>query len=142
MSSSQSPSPLGSGAEPPQRPSGASGPMWARVKKSGAHILRRGAWYPVYRQRSNGTLLLEVRREIVPMNLAFVDLSNEPPKTWSVVRRQPGEYGAIRASQANLTPTYLVCPKCHHRANLRAEAAEVSCEQCGGLYAVNWGETC
>ena len=64
--------------------------MWARAKKSGAHILRRGAWYRVYRQRSDGTLLLEVRKEIVPMNMQFVDLSTDPPTTWSVVRRHPG----------------------------------------------------
>ena len=116
--------------------------MWARVKKTGAHILRRGAWYPVHRQRSDGTLLLEVRKTIIPMNLAFVDLSSDAPSQWSVVKRHPGEYGAQRASQANLAPTYIVCPSCHTRSNFRVEEAEIECPSCHGLFKVDWSGSC
>src|SRR2546426_8493891 len=35
---------------------------WARVGKPGAHLLRRGAWYPVVRVSSSHIVVLDVNR--------------------------------------------------------------------------------
>jgi hypothetical protein len=117
--------------------------IWARVRRQGAHILRRGAWYNVLREPKDGLVLLEVNKEIVPMNEQFVVLTREKPKKWSVVSRDPMDYGARRASmERRLEATYAVCPHCRARANIHASTVDCVCPKCQGTYEVDWGDPC
>jgi hypothetical protein len=117
--------------------------IWARVKREGAHILRRGAWYHVLREPKDGLVLLEVNKAIVPMNAQFVTLAREEPKKWSVVSRDPSDYGARRASMARqMGTTYAVCPHCRSRADVTPSTVESVCPKCQGTYEVDWGELC
>ena len=115
--------------------------IWARVRKEGAHILRRGAWYNVLREPKNGIVLLEINKQIVPMNEQFVTLSRQRPAKWSVVARETADYGARRASMTGrLEPTYAVCPHCRTRTNVDHSMTETACPKCGNTYEVDWGE--
>ena len=125
---------------PVSRPSTAK--KWARVKRTGTHGLRRGAWYPVVSDPSSGLVVLDVRRHNVPVLRAHVDLSDAPPSLWSVVRWDEKQRGAQRASAQNLGLTYVVCPQCSERAKVETEVARLTCPDCGGAFAVDWEHPC
>ena len=117
--------------------------IWARVREQGAHILRRGAWYNVLREPKDGLVLLEVNKNIVPMNVQFVVISHEKPNKWSVVSRNPMDYGARRASmERRLDATYVVCPHCRARTDVQPSTVEQVCPSCAGTYEVDWGDPC
>ena len=117
--------------------------IWARARREGAHILRRGAWYNVLREPKNGIVLLEINKHIVPMNEQFVTLSREKPAKWSVVARDLADYGARRASMSGrLAAPYGVCPHCRERTNLEPSMVETVCPHCSGTYEVDWGDPC
>jgi hypothetical protein len=117
--------------------------VWARVNPQGAHVLRRGAWYRLMREPRDGIVLLDVNKEIVPIGEQFVTLVDHKPAKWSVVSRDPADYGARRASmERHLDATYAVCPACRTRTNVEHTSQSRRCPNCGGLYAVDWGELC
>src|SRR2546426_4311420 len=62
---------------------------WARVGKSGAHLLRRGAWYPVVRISSSHIVVLDVNRRNVPVDRRFLEIRYHPPERWTIVRCEP-----------------------------------------------------
>src|SRR2546425_1571704 len=64
---------------------------WARVGRPGAHLLRRGAWYPVVRISSSHIVVLDVNRRNVPVDRRFLEIRYHPPERWSVVRCEPRE---------------------------------------------------
>src|SRR5437016_13049505 len=59
---------------------------WARVGRPGAHLLRRGAWYPVVRISSSHIVVLDGNRRNVPVDRRFLEIRYHPPERSSVVR--------------------------------------------------------
>src|SRR5438552_3892763 len=51
---------------------------WARVGRAGAHLLRRGAWYPVVRISSSHIVVLDVNRRNVPVDRRFLEIRYHP----------------------------------------------------------------
>lgn len=115
---------------------------WARVRKAGAHGLRRGAWYVVVNDTKPTIAFLDVNKRNVAVDRTLLEFANVQPYRWSVVVRDPQETGAKRASDANLQPTYGVCPNCRTRANLQADAERAACPNCGREYGIDWAHPC
>ncbi|MGD2136221.1 MAG: TFIIB-type zinc ribbon-containing protein [Gemmatimonadales bacterium] len=116
---------------------------WARAKQSGAHGLRRGAWYMVVNDPGGSLVVLNVRKDNVPVPRSMVVISDEPPDRWSVVRWEETQQGAQRASEQSLGMLYAVCPKCGERQKIDPpDAGEMTCEACGGTFPMNWETTC
>jgi hypothetical protein len=117
--------------------------VWARVKRAGAHALRRGAWYRVANDANPKLLLLDVNKRMVPVPREMLELSESPPERWSVVKWQGSERGAQRASDAESGLFYVVCPRCRARAGIEPpDTQRLSCPVCGGEFAVDWENTC
>ena len=110
---------------------------WARVGRPGAHLLRRGAWYPVVRISSSHIVVLDVNRRNVPVDRRFLEIRYHPPERWSVVRCEPREIQRV----GRLFPlTYAVCPACRHRQGLESDVKELICERCKKVGALAWDE--
>src|SRR2546426_10196511 len=62
---------------------------WARVGKPGAHLLRRGAWYPVVRVSSSHIVVLDVNRRNVPVDRRFLETRRHPPPRGGLGRCGP-----------------------------------------------------
>lgn len=117
--------------------------LWARVRQTGAHGLRRGAWYVVVNDSKPTIVFLDVHRKNIPMDRSLVDLRDEPPSMWSVVQRESEEpVTARRESWVDLNLTYGVCPQCRHRTNLTDGTASAPCSNCGGTFAIDWVHPC
>ncbi len=81
---------------------------WARVGPSGAHTLRRGAWYPVVRISSSNIVVLDVNRHNVPVDRRFLEIRYHPPERWTIVRCEP----RVIERLGRIFPlTYAVCPR-------------------------------
>jgi hypothetical protein len=117
-------------------------PKWARVCRTEAHGLRRGAWYPVVGDSDNSLVILDVNKSNRPANRATLEIREERPDRWSVVRREPGQEAAQRASDASLGPVYAVCPRCRERVMLAGREEEYTCPGCGSDYPVDWENPC
>lgn len=116
---------------------------WARAKGAGAHGLRRGAWYLVVNDAQTNVVLLNVRKDNVPVPRTMLDMSEGKPDKWSVVKWQETQRGARRASDHQLGLTYGVCPACGERGAIEPpEAAQLSCVHCGGTFPVDWDHPC
>ena len=116
---------------------------WARAKQSGAHGLRRGAWYAVVNEGNPKLAVLSVRKHNVPVPREMLEFSDEAPTQWSVVQWQETQRGARRASEANQALTYAVCPACGERAKVDpGEANELTCASCHGAFPVDWDHPC
>lgn len=114
---------------------------WARVKKVGAHGLRRGAWYPVLNDRPT-IVVLDVAKRAVPMDRSLLEFRDAPPDAWSVVESDPQSSQGRRASESALNWTYGVCPHCRERQNLVKGEGDVTCESCGKPAPVDWENPC
>src|SRR2546430_13875286 len=77
---------------------------WARCADNVADVLRRGAWYPVVEESSDGHVIVEVRRQRIRLSRADVTFRTEPPDHWSVVVRtgRSEEHTSELQSQSNL----------------------------------------
>lgn len=116
---------------------------WARAKGAGAHGLRRGAWYLVVNDSQQGVVVLDVRKNNVPIPRTMLDISEERPGKWSVVKWQETQRGARRASEENLGLVYAVCPSCGERGKIEPpDAAALTCVHCHGTFAVDWEHPC
>ncbi len=91
---------------------------WARVKRSGAHGLRRGAWYPVVNDTKPELVFVDVNRRNMPVARELVELAEDAPECWSVVMWQEHENGLERASDSDSGTEYGVCPSCRGRQKL------------------------
>ena len=121
----------------PMRPTRLQAKGWARVGRPGAHLLRRGAWYPVVRISSSHIVVLDVNRRNVPVDRRFLEIRYHPPERWSVVRCEPREIQRV----GRLFPlTYAVCPACRHRQGLESDVKELICERCKKVGALAWDE--
>ena len=115
---------------------------WARVRRAGAHGLRRGAWYAVVNDSKSNVVFLDVHKRNVAMDRTLLEFASERPGRWSVVERGLDEPAAHRASDANLNPRYGVCPACRNRANLTPGQPSQRCPACGEEFAVDWDHPC
>ncbi len=115
---------------------------WARVFREEAHGLRRGAWYPVVGDGESEIVLLDVNKTNRPVNRSSLEFTDEQPKKWSVVSRNPDEQAALRASTAKLGPVYGVCPLCRARMAIAQGANEARCPRCKELSEVDWANPC
>ena len=115
---------------------------WARVKTRGAHGLRRGAWYPVVNDSKPSIVVLDVNKKNVPVDRAGLEFSESEPGIWSVVRRNPTDPAARRASDAHLGPIYAVCPRCRCRTNVNPDDAEMICPACQSTFPIDWSGPC
>jgi hypothetical protein len=75
---------------------------WARCLDNEADILRRGAWYPVLEETSDGKVVIEVRQK--PVRLSRVDVRNVPAATCSA------SVPATHASRYRVTVTPRLVP--------------------------------
>jgi ribosomal protein S27AE len=117
-------------------------PKWARVCRSEAHGLRRGAWYPVVGDADNSLVILDVNKSNRPASRASLEIRDNKPEHWSVVRRDPDQEAAQRASSAKLGPVYAVCPNCRERVVLAGREETYRCPECGAEYPVDWENPC
>ena len=116
---------------------------WARAKQSGAHGLRRGAWYAVVNEGHPKMAVLSVRKHNVPVPREMLEFSDGRPTQWSVVQWQDRQRGAQRASEANEGLTYAVCPACGERARLDPpDTKRITCAHCHGDFTVDWEHPC
>ncbi len=116
--------------------------QWARVSNAEAHGLRRGAWYAVVHTSSNGLVFLDVNRQNRPVNRESLEFTETQPNQWSVVSRDARDGAAMRASTADLGPSYGVCPYCHGRVRLEEEDQSATCAICGKESGVDWTHVC
>ena len=110
---------------------------WARVGKVGAHLLRRGAWYPVVRISSSHIVVLDVNRRNVPVDRRFLEIRYHPPERWSVVRCEPRELQRVGRT---FPLTYAVCPQCRHRQAFAGDIRELTCDRCHHGAALAWDD--
>jgi hypothetical protein len=115
---------------------------WARVAREEAHGLRRGAWYPVVGDTESLLVLLDVNKSNRPVNRTSLEFTEDKPTRWSIVRRQPEERAALRASTAQLGPVYGVCPLCRARVAIADGAEQASCPRCKEVSKVDWDHPC
>jgi len=115
---------------------------WARVLESGAHGLRRGAWYPVVNDSKTAIVILDVNKNNVPVDRKTLELADEKPEKWSVVKWDPTKPLPRRISQQNLPLIYAVCSQCRHRAELGNAQTTLDCKECGKTSEVDWVNTC
>ncbi len=115
---------------------------WARVSGDEAHGLRRGAWYPVVGSAKSDLVLLDVNRTNRPVNSSGLQFAENKPTKWSVVRREPKELAALRASSASLGPVYGVCPHCRARVAIAPDSLEASCPRCKAVSEIDWDNPC
>src|SRR5206468_11420951 len=87
---------------------------WARCADNVADVLRRGAWYPVVEESSDGHVVVEVRRQRIRLSRADVTFRTAPPDHSSVVVRT----GRLRPTLGRRVmggfSTCAVWPLCHH----------------------------
>ena len=110
---------------------------WARVGKRGAHLLRRGAWYPVVRVSSSQIVVLDVNRRNVPVDRRFLEIRYHPPERWSLVRCEPRE---LQRLGRNFPLTYAVCPSCRHRQAFDGDVRDLTCDRCHHPAPMAWDE--
>lgn len=115
---------------------------WARVSKEEAHGLRRGAWYPVVGDAKSMLVLLDVNKSNRPVTKTSLEFSETKPNKWSVVRREPDDHAALRASTANLGPVYGVCPICRARVAITPNAPDAPCPHCKEVSEIDWDNPC
>ena len=115
---------------------------WARVRRAGAHGLRRGAWYAVVNDKKPTIVFLDVNKRNVAVDRTLLEFSDVQPYLWSIVVRDQNEPPPQRVSQVSLEPTYGVCPSCRTRANLPPDAERLACPNCRNEYGIDWAHPC
>src|SRR5438552_18158375 len=89
---------------------------WARCADNVADVLRRGAWYPVVEESSDGHVVVEVRRQRIRLSRADVTFRTEPPDHPSVVVRAGVVRPPLGDQGREVGTTYAGCLLCHYRA--------------------------
>jgi len=115
---------------------------WARCTDSVADILRRGAWYPMLEESSDGHVVVEVRGHRVRLKAEDVRVRRTPPERWSIVLRTGVLRPTLGGQGREVVNAYAVCPRCHQREDFEGRPATLSCPRCGTTAAVDWSETC
>jgi len=88
-------------------------------------------------------VFLNVRKTNVPIPRSMLDLRDQKPDQWSVVKWQESQRGARRASEQDLGLVYAVCPSCSERGKIDPlDAAELTCMNCHGTFRLDWERPC
>lgn len=116
---------------------------WARCLDNVADVLRRGAWYPIVEETTDGKVVIEVRKRPVRVSRIDVAVRETPPDRWSIVTRT----GVLRPTLGGregeeVTTTYAVCPHCQERLDFSGNPDRLTCARCKQESAVDWSETC
>lgn len=98
---------------------------WARSRGDRAEKegLRRGAWYRVVEEPGQPWVVLDVNRVEIRVPKETLEIRTDRPKAWSVVHEP-----------------HLVCPGCHKRQHVAGRPGEVTCQECGRSYGVDWSD--
>lgn len=115
---------------------------WARPAPGTADVLRRGAWYPITGEPTDGTVELDVRGRRVRVSVSDVRLRREPPERWSIVVRTGVLRPTLGGQGKEVVTQYAVCPHCQQRQDYADKPPALTCGQCGATSAVDWSETC
>jgi len=116
---------------------------WARCLDNVADVLRRGAWYPIIDETSDGKVVIEVRQKPVRLSRIDVTVRETAPDHWSIVVRT----GVLRPTLGgrggeDVITTYAVCPHCHERQDFSGKPDALTCTRCKNKSRVDWSETC
>jgi len=115
---------------------------WARCADNVADILRRGAWYPIVEESTDGQVVVEVRQQRVRLSRADVTIRTEVPDRWSIVVRTGVLRPTLGGSKEQVTTTYAVCPWCRERQEFGGHPANLECARCHKAAAVDWATIC
>ncbi len=115
---------------------------WARCTDNVADVLRRGAWYPIVEESTDGHLVVEVRGRGVRLARGDLTVRQNAPDRWSVVVRTGIQRAALDGRGRELPSTYAVCPHCQERRDFAGAPPSLACARCGATSPVNWSETC
>jgi ribosomal protein S27AE len=108
--------------------------VWARLQADLNCNLRRGAWYRLIKVDGLAAVV-DVNRKAVPVVRAFLQLSNTPPRRWTVVPRPQNVPRSVQ-----IGAQYAVCPACRDRVPLRGHPSRMLCGRCSIDFAVDWDE--
>jgi hypothetical protein len=109
--------------------------LWARLQTDLNIEIRRGAWYRI-RQLGSLQAIIEVRGQQVEVPAPFLEVSEQPPRRWSVVPlprdavRVPPSWGA----------RYAVCPNCRERQQIVGRPRRMRCHRCRREFQIAWKE--
>lgn len=115
---------------------------WARCTDSVADVLRRGAWYPIVEETTDGHIVVQVRAKRVRLTLADVRVRDDAPTDWSVVVRTGVLRPTLGGKGNDVVTTYGVCAKCQERQEFDGKPLTLKCTRCGHSAAVDWSEIC
>lgn len=108
--------------------------VWARLQADVNCKLRRGAWYRLIKAQGLAAVV-DVKGTPVPVVRAFLQMSNSPPRQWTIVPRPRNVPRSVQIGEY-----YAVCPSCRDRVSLRGKPSRLPCGRCGVEFAVNWQE--
>lgn len=108
--------------------------VWARLQADLNCNLRRGAWYRLIKAEGLAALV-DVKGKSVPVVRAFLQMSNTPPRKWTVVSRPQNVPRSVQIGER-----YAVCPSCRDRVPLRGRPGRMPCGHCRVDFAVDWDE--
>ena len=92
---------------------------------------------------SENIVVLDVSKRNVPVPRASVEVSEEKPGRFSVVKFDPNKPVPARVSQEELPLTYAVCPFCRERTmGIDDGVPTLKCEECGKEAPVDWENPC
>ncbi len=107
---------------------------WARLREDVYCGLRRGAWYKVLFEGTNHVAVDAVQeRVLVPSHI--LEIVDARPALWSIVQHTPDSFSFPPENGRR----YAVCPNCQQRqAPPSGRPFTIRCQQCNGLYHVDW----
>ena len=108
--------------------------VWARLQADVNCKLRRGAWYRLIKAQGLAAVV-DVKGTPVGVVRAFLQMSNSPPRKWTVVPRPRNVPHSVQVGEY-----YAVCPSCRDRVPLRGKPGRMLCGRCSVEFAVNWDE--
>ena len=119
--------------------------VWARLQADVNCNLRRGAWYRLIKAQGLAAVV-DVKGTPVAVVRAFLQMSNSPPRKWTVVPRPRSVPRSLEIGEH-----YAVCPSCRDRVPLRGREEEyreraprrptrMMCGRCSVEFAVDWEE--
>ena len=108
--------------------------VWARLQADVNCNLRRGAWYRLIKAQGLAAVV-DVKGTPVAVVRAFLQMSNSPPRKWTVVPRPRSVPRSLEIGEH-----YAVCPSCRDRVPLRGRPRSMMCGRCSVEFAVDWEE--
>jgi len=108
--------------------------VWARLQADVNCNLRRGAWYRLIKAQGLAAVV-DVKGTPVAVVRAFLQMSNSPPRKWTVVPRPRNVPRSL-----GIGDHYAVCPSCRDRVPLSGRPTRMMCGRCSVEFAIDWEE--